>query len=188
MNEYGIGPYKSLKDLLSETSASPEDMGSRARKLFLKTVPVQWVRTNASSAEMSFRKINDKATPIDATESNIIEARKKPNAIATRALMHAGTGHKYWGAFSQPIKNEIESLAKTNYDLLFDPILENPIKTMDLPIAGAGYSPTAFRMIFDLVNMLNEVTPAMWRDLGKAKKKKSSVTPLADDVTGEATI
>jgi hypothetical protein len=67
----------------------------RARAIATKQPPIQRVEGDAVIAEKSFFKINGNPTTIDPTELDIIRARKKPNAIATRALMRAGTGHKY---------------------------------------------------------------------------------------------
>ncbi|MHB8384305.1 MAG: hypothetical protein ACYDC3_18420 [Candidatus Binataceae bacterium] len=68
-----------------------------------------------------------------------MKGRKKANALAARAIMRAGTGHKYWKKFSPAIRLEIEQLAKEIDDALFLPPIDTPIKTLDLPVGGHGY-------------------------------------------------
>lgn len=186
--EEQIGRYDYLKHLAANPDKAPDAVTlKRARAIAAFKIDLQWVEGSAATAETSFFKINGNARPIDPTELAIIKARKKPNALATRALMNAGTGHKYWSDFPEDTQDEIEGLAKDIYESLFRPILETPIKTLDLPIAGQAYSANAFKMIFDLVNMVNEVTPAMW-DEKPRKKQKGAVQRLEDDKEGAATV
>ncbi len=120
----------------------------------------------------------------------IIKARKKPNAIAARALANAGVGHKYWSSFPPEIREQIEKLANEIWDGMFTPLLQLPVKTTDLPIAGEGYSATAFRMIFDLINQVNDIAPSMWqvKPPGKKSRKKSDEKKIADDADGSVTV
>jgi hypothetical protein len=41
------------------------------------------------------------------------------------------------------------------YNTLFVPQLEDPIKTLDLPVAGRGYSADSVRLVFEFVNFVN---------------------------------
>jgi hypothetical protein len=125
----------------------------------------------AAKAESSFFKINQKATLIDPAELDMIKSRHKPNALAARALIRAGTRHKYWSAFSESTQDEIERIARDVYEVFFKPAIETPIKTSDLPIAGRGYSADSIKMIFDLVNVVNKITPEMWQDQPTKSKK-----------------
>lgn len=188
--EKEIGPYKQLRDVRQDNSKAANPlMLRRARNMTSFKIDLQWVEGNAVTAEQSFFRINGSASIIDPTELGIIKARRKPNAIATRALMNAGKGHQYWSDFPDSARSEIESLSRNIYDSLFKPILESPVKTLDLPIAGQGYSENAFKMIFDLVNMVNNVTPAMWQE--KAPPKRSKAAPsstLSDDTDGATTV
>lgn len=188
--ETQIGAYQRLKYIAANPSNSPDELTlRRARNIGTFKIDLQWVEGSPATAEQSFFKINGNASPIDPTELEIIKARRKPNAVATRALMNAGTGHKYWSEFPAATRELIESLSREIYDGLFRPLLDTPIKTLDLPIAGQPYSANAFKMIFDLVNMVNNVTPAMWADEPKdAKKRKSGVERLADDKNGAQTV
>lgn len=137
-----------------------------------------------------FSKINGCSATIDPTELGILKARRKPNAIAARALMRAGTGHKYWKQFPVETQQRIEQLAKEAYELLFRPIVESRIKTLDVAIAGQSYSGEAFKLNFDLVNMLNGVTPTMWQVSNSTKRRAQhgAVLPLAEDNDGSQTI
>ena len=183
-----IGPYQRLKYIAANPEQAPDDKTLfRARNIATFKIDLQWVEGNAATAETSFFKINGNASPIDPTELAIIKARKKPNALATRALMNAGTGHKYWSEFPEETQNRIEELSKEIYEGLFRPILETPIKTLDLPIAGQAYSANAFKMIFDLLNMVNRVTPAMW-DEKPRKRQKNVVQRLENDADGQVTV
>ena len=77
-----------------------------ARNIATFKIDLQSVDGNAAKAETSFFKINGNASPIDPTELAIIKARKKPNAVATRALMNAGTGHKSCSATQKTLRTE----------------------------------------------------------------------------------
>ena len=142
-------------------------------RTLLRPLAVQKVEGGTEAAENSFFKINGNPAVIDATELGILKARRKANAIATRALINAGRGHKYWGNFSPDVQGRIETVAAETYGLLFKPILESDLqKTLDVPIAGRSYSGEAFKMVFDLVNMVNAITPAMWE-----VRKRATSTP-----------
>jgi len=151
--------------------SSPEVV-SRAKLLGQVSVTLQWVTGNSEKAEAAFFKINQEAVPIDRTELRLLMARNKPNALAARALIRAGTGHKYWSKFAQEKQFEIETLAKEVHDNLFTPLLSTPIKTLDLPVAGQSYSAQTLPLIFELVNLANQ----------------DHLKQLQDDLTGDATI
>lgn len=165
--------YTKLKQYALKPDAAPDELSlRRGRNMGAFTIMLQWVEGDAQTAETSFFKINQSASRIEETELALIKARRKPNAIATRALIRAGTGHKYWSSFGQGTKEEIEKVSKAVYDNLFLPVLEYPIKTLDLPAADRGYTADSVAMIFDLVNYLSGVPE----------------TGVADDNTGESTL
>ena len=56
------------------------------------------------------------------------------------------------------MQNEIERTARDIYEILFVPPLEVPIKTLDLPVAGRGYSADSVRLVFEFVNFANGLT------------------------------
>ncbi|HAS94802.1 TPA: hypothetical protein DCS99_00025 [Candidatus Wolfebacteria bacterium] len=88
----------------------------------------------------------------------LLQSRNKPNALAARAIIRSGTGHKYWSRFQEAAQVEIEKEAKEINELLFTPTLRTPIKTLDLPVAGRGYSSQALPLVFELVNIANNVS------------------------------
>jgi Protein of unknown function DUF262 len=185
-----LGPYAELKSYAQNPDRAPnEETRIKARKLFTSKLDLQWVGGDAATAERSFFKINMSATVIDDTELAILKARKLPNAIATRALIHAGRGHKFWLDFGDFEQKQIEELARKAHDVLFKPILEDPITTLELPVAGASYSSQSFRMLIDLVNMVNDVTPRMWMErTAPVGKRLETIERLPEDKTGSTTI
>lgn len=167
------GSYIEHKAAVQNPAGARPEVLKRAGNLASLALQVQWVTGNAERAEASFFKINQQAAPIDKTELRLLESRKKPNAVAARAIVRSGTGHKYWSGFNKPIQDEIESIATDIHNTLFRPELHTPIKTLDLPVAGKGYSAQSLPLIFDFVNLANSV---------------SDKTTLPDDLTGEKTV
>lgn len=168
-----IGSYADHLDALSNRQSAPPEMLERASRLGALSLQLQWVTGDSKKAEQSFFRINQEAVPIDPTELRLLKARSKPNAMAARAIIRAGGGHKYWSRFNSDHKDEIESIAKELNDALFSPELRTPIKTLDVPVAGKGYSARTLSLVFDLVNVSNGILD----DSG-----------LDDDVTGEGTV
>jgi hypothetical protein len=167
-----IGSYQDHKDAILHPDKFLAEIVARAKRLASLALQLQWVKGNAAKAEASFFKINQQAAPIDKTELRLLQSRNKPNSLAARAIIRAGTGHKYWSRFELKVQNEIESMARLIHELLFTPALRSPIKTLDLPIAGRGYSSQTLPLIFDLVNLTNNVI----------------LTEVEDDVDGKATV
>lgn len=183
-----VGTYEELKAALrNQENSSPEQV-HLAKTVFGTSIQLQWVPGNADRAQTSYFKINRQAVKIDPTELSIIECRRKPNALATRSLIRAGTGHKYWSSFPDTAKINIEKVSREIYDTLFKPPIETPIRTLDLPIGGQGYSGESVKMVFDLVNLLNNVTPDMWGEQHKTKDNKTSRKSLLNDEDGSQTL
>lgn len=186
-----IGSYADYRSAAQNPDPANKEMWARAKRLANVSVKVQWVIGNAKKAEVSFFKINQSATVIDPTELSILKARKKPNALAARALMRAGTGHNYWSDFSPEIQAEIKSAANEVYQLLFDPALNTPVKTLDLPVAGCGYSADSVKLIFEFVNFANGLRPDMWQEESPKRRRQHenpAESKLADDADGSATL
>ncbi len=167
-----VGSYQDHKNAILHPDQFGQEIVARARRLASLALQLQWVKGNASKAEASFFKINQKAVPIDKTELRLLQSRNKANSLAARAIVRAGTGHKYWSRFAGEVQAEIETLARAINELLFAPELRTPIKTLDLPVAGRGYSSQTIPLVFDLVNLSN--------DIGSRK--------IADDSDGQETI
>ncbi len=123
----------------------------------MKGLDVQWIRGKTpQQAADSFIRINQGGTPIDRLEVRILRAPKAALSVATRAITRGGSGNEYWKHFaSEEAKADVPALGKEIHDLLFQPPLRTPIKTMDLPLAGAEYGMGVVRLCFDLVALAN---------------------------------
>ena len=140
------------------------------------------MRVSASSlrqiptVECGFQPLPQKMSGvlIDKTEIKLIESRKKPNSIAARAIIRSGKGHKYWASFPTTTQIQVQELAAEINEILFDPKLKTPIKTLDIPLGGKLYSSQTLPLILDLVNIVN----------GADFSNKDT----QDDETGEVTI
>lgn len=168
-----IGSYKDHSEAIRNQDKANPIILERAQKLGYIAIQLQWVNGGAEKAEASFFKINQKAVAINSTEIDLLLSRKKPNAIAARAIVRSGTGHKYWSKFNSENQGEIQNLAKEINEILFTPKLKTPVKSIDLPIAGQGYSSRTLSLILDFVNISNDF---------------DSKTVLDDDLDGQSTI
>jgi hypothetical protein len=132
-------------------------------------VPLLWVPGgDATKAERAFFAINQSAVEIDPTELKIRNARSKPNAVAARAIVRNATGTKYWEPFSPEGQQTVIQTAKSIYAALYRPPLQSPPRTEELPVAGHGYGSQTLPLIFDFVNISNDIPV---EDASKNKKK-----------------
>lgn len=154
--EKEIGSYSDFQLSLKHPEKVREDIANHAKNLAAIAVQLQWVEGDADVAEASFFKINQQAAKIDPTELKLIKSRKKANALASRAIIKGGKGHQYWSKFSESNKLEIVKLSDEINKVFFLPKLKNPVKTLDLPIGGKGYSTTSPLLIFEFVNLVNK--------------------------------
>ena len=170
--ETTVGRYSKLRDQVDATPVI-----RRAKTLFTRPLTLQWVYGTADVAETSFFKINSQGTPLDEVEEMLIRNRKKPIAIAARAIIRAGGGHKYWSKFREPEQRKIEELAAQFHKLLFEPEVNTPIKTLDLPFGGSVSPVDAFSLLIDFLTI--------------SANRKKDITPIdkyPDDDSGEGTI
>jgi 5-methylcytosine-specific restriction endonuclease McrA len=152
-----IGSYKDIK-AEAEHPGSNALLSERARSLGHAKIPLLWVKGNDSKkAEKAFLTINQSAVAIDPTEFTILNSRNKANAISSRVIVRNGTGHKYWKDFSSNGQEQVVKRGKYIYSALYDPPLDPPIKTAELPIAGHGYGTQTLPLIFDFVNIANDI-------------------------------
>jgi hypothetical protein len=172
MVEQQVGRYSTLR---GQVDATP--MVRRAKTLFTRPLTLQWVYGDAAVAETSFFKINSQGTPLDETEEMLIRNRRKPIAIAARAILRAGGGHKYWSAFAEPQKKEIEQLADQFHGLLFDPESEPPIKTLDLPFGGSVSPVDALSLLIEFLTIA-----------ANREQEVKSIEKYPDDESGADTI
>jgi hypothetical protein len=152
-----LGTYEQHKWALNNPDKAEPEMLKRARRLPNLTLQLQWVKGNVDKAEDSFFKINEEAAPINETERTLLKARELPNAIAARAIVRSGTGHKYWSKFAPEKIAEIEKLSKEINEVLFRPELHTPVKQLDIPLGGKGYSSETLSLVFDVVNICNDI-------------------------------
>lgn len=174
--EHRIGRYSTLRNLLGTKAGTPEEK-KRAGRLHTRVIAVQWIQGNADAAETSFFKINSQGTPLDETEGMLIRNRRKPIAIAARAIMRAGTGHKYWSAFAASQIQRIEQLSAHLFSLFFDPEIEQPLKTLDVPLGGTVSPVDALALLIEFLAIA-----------GRSNGKYKSISEDEDDLTGDATI
>lgn len=168
-----VGSYKDFQALTQKQGQVNSKLIERARNLGALGLQLQWLEGDAAKAEESFFKINQKATPIGETEMRLLLARKTPNGVAARAIMRSGSGHKYWSEFSEGKQTEIEKIAQEIHQLIFDPKLKNPIKTLDVPIVGNLAASEKLELILEFVNIVNGIEVD---------------NQLGDDLTGDETV
>lgn len=182
-----IGSFKSFEYAFENADKVSQEDALKARNtLVSRSIQVQWINAKTSNdAEKSFFRINGEATPIDETEAVILKSREKPNAIAARAIIHSGNAHKYWKNFGDKIQIEIQEVAKSINDLLFDPELDE--KTNQFPIAGSPYSRQSVELVFGIVNMLNDLDEINANKKNIYKKEADEIKP-AKDLDGSETI
>src|ERR1051325_875780 len=147
--EQRVGRYSTLRSYVDKQAPS-ELLARRAQTLFTRALSLQWIQGDASVAETSFFKINSQGTPLDDTETMLIKYRRKPIAISARAILRAGSGHKYWSSFGPERSEEIESAAEEFNQLLFEPEADNPNKTLELPIGGSVSPVDALALLIEI--------------------------------------
>lgn len=153
-----IGSYKDYKLALTHPEKVKQEIVKNAKNLGALAIQLQWVEGDSTKAENSFFKINQQAAPIDKTELTLLKTRRFPNSIAARAIIRSGKGHKYWSKFHSSVQDEIQELAVKINDVLFNPKLNTPIKTLDIPIGGKLYAASTLPLILDFVNISNEIS------------------------------
>jgi hypothetical protein len=149
--ERRVGRYTDLKASVGAANIEPARV-RRVGNLVTRALDLQWVPGNADVAEVSFFKINSQGTPLDDVEEMILRNRRKAMAIASRAVLRAGTGHKYWSTFSENNQARVEELAAQFSSILFDPeVGPQPIRTLDLPMGGSTSPVDALALLIDFL-------------------------------------
>ena len=174
-----IGMFKDYQLATTRPEKVRPDIVERAKHLGALALSLQWVQGDSSKAEASYFKINQQGSPINQAELRVLNARKYPNAIAARAIIRSGKGHKYWSDFSPENQASIQEIAQEVNKMLFSPELENPINTSDLPIGGKLYAAQSLPLVLDFINIVND-SPFTNEALKTEKYKK--------DLDGAATI
>lgn len=151
--EKEFGSYDSHRKAIADPAAYGPEIVSRARRFGSISLPLQWVNGDAVKAEASFVRINQRAAMITPQELELIESRRKPNAIAARAIIRKGTGHQYWSKFPAETQQSLKDMATELHGMMFEPALQYPIKSLDMPACGPVYSSTALRQVYDFINL-----------------------------------
>jgi hypothetical protein len=152
-----IGTWKDFRAESQNPGSNPL-LTPKARALAHSSIPLLWIKgQDSTKAERAFLTINRSAVQIDPTELKILNARFKPEAITSRAIVRNATGHKYWKEFSSSAQEELEGMAKGIYSSLYSPALNPAVNTNELPIAGHGYGSQTLPLIFDFVNIANKL-------------------------------
>lgn len=149
-----IGSFKDFKDALFEPDIAAEHVKKRLKNFGTRALQLQWVDGDSKKAESSFFKINQKSTPISDTEIAILEARRMPAGLCSRAILRGGQGYKYWNVFAPELSEKIQREAEVVNNLIFKPELITPIKTLDLPLGGKNHASNSLSMVFELVKLL----------------------------------
>ena len=172
-----IGSYKqvTLKNEMPDLSIEER---KKISKVISRSLQVQWVNGDADKAENSFFKINTQGTPLDYIEELLLKNRKKPIPIAARAIIRAGTGNKYWSKFKYENIEQIEELSKELHKTFFEPEINTPIKTLDLPLGGSTGVRSALQILIDLLQIANK----------NNQLPSKSLEEYNDDIDGNLTI
>jgi Protein of unknown function DUF262/HNH endonuclease len=172
-----IGSWQHFQAKTKDGDLSPDDLRKR-NAVISRGLPIQWVNGDADKAESSFFKINTQGTPLDTIEELLLKNRRKPIPIAARAIIRSGNGNRYWSSFDAEKAKKVEESAKTIHQLLFDPEIKSPIKTLDLPLGGAKGIRAALQILIDLLLIAN-------RDSSGSPK---SLSDMLDDLAGDSTV
>ncbi len=172
-----IGSYKRLEQQNEQQDLEAIER-KRISRIISRGIQVQWVKGDADKAEQSFFKINTQGTPLDPIEELLLKNRNKPIPISARAVIRAGTGHKYWSNFEDENKTKIVDYSKKFHRILFEPELKRPIKTLDLPLGGSKGIRDAIQILIDLMLISNRNQQGI----------PKLVSDQNDDLTGEDTI
>lgn len=164
-----IGAFKDYEEALYEPEAAEDKIRKRLKSLGTRGIQLQWVDGDSRKAESSFFKINQKTTPISEAEISVLESRRKPSGLCSRAIYRGGQGYKYWQTYDREIADQIQTEAEEVNKLIFSPKLTSPIKTLDLPLGGKNDAANVLSMVYELVGFF---------------KKSDEV----DDETGEETL
>ena len=144
--------YAELQKLTLLPNRTPEQLSWSTN--IAQPVETQWVVGDADVALQSFLDINQRSVEIDPTERYMIVERKAANIVAARALVGAGRGHAYWGAFEAKYVDEIEKYAKKIYDAIFEPEDAQPHTHSELQPAGMAQTANGLRLALELVNII----------------------------------
>lgn len=174
-----IKPWSYYNNIISNSLPISEEDSYIINTISTRGFNVQWVQGNVEKAETSFFNINMKGTPLDDIEELLLKNRKKPIPIASRAIIRAGKGHKYWSYFDEETSIKIEKYASELHKTLFDPEIKRPLKTLDLPLGGSKGVRTALQVLIEFIRLSSRE---------QQKKELLDISKTGDDNDGKGTI
>lgn len=178
-----IGSYEQHQAAFRYPGSADPHILQRATLFPLKKIDAQWIRdAKPEQARDAFFRINQGGTRIDPVEIRILRARNSAFAISSRAISRGGTGHNYWEKFDHGTQDRIEQIAAELQKLLFVPALSEPIKTLDVPVAGFGYGSHVLPFSFDLVSRANTLA------LADSTRRRTKQVDIPDDSDGKQTL
>ena len=175
--EREVGRFTDLRALVAESSAYDHARLVRANRMFRRTLQLQWVVGTKEVAESSFYKINSQGTALDTVETSLIKNRRKPIAIAARSIVRAGTGHRYWADFELSAQQSLIKHSEELYAVLFEPEVDSPIKTLELPLGGSVSPVDAYALLIEFLEIA-----------GRPGNERKLIHEYDDDITGSDTI
>ncbi|MEM5018635.1 HNH endonuclease [Metabacillus indicus] len=152
-----IGSFKEIFNARRSTNDISEKKLRIANSLGSLAIQVQWVEGDSSSAEASFLKINQSATKISNAELELIKSRDRAHAIAARAIVRAGKGHKYWSNFEKSEQIKIQETSNQIHSLLFGNRMITMDSINDLPIGGSFSSNFTLDVVTQTVKICNDI-------------------------------
>lgn len=173
-----VGTWSYYKSLLEDDEGVTAEQRKKLSTITARGLPVQWVKGDTDKAETSFFNINMKGTPLDSIEELLLKNRKRPIPLAARAIIRAGKGHRYWSSFNNEVAHKIESASLDIHRLLFDPEINRPIKTLDLPLSGSKGIRTAIQILIDLLLITCKTQ----------QNSKPKIESFDEDHSGDATV
>ena len=187
-----IGSWVHFKQRLSDEDITSAER-NKITNILTRGLTIQWVKGNADKAESSFFNINMQGTALDEVEELLLKNRHKPISISARAVIRAGKGHRYWSAFSKEYSDRIEQEAHKLHTILFDPDLNTPVKTLELPLGGARGVRVAIQLLIDFILIANRDNQGNPKTLDKQPDDEigaitvdtlKNAIGLADRITG----
>ena len=151
-----LGPYADYELATRSPEKVKPEVADRARRLGTLAITLQYVIGDATKAESSFFKINQKAFQIDKIELKVLKMRRTPIGIAARAIARSSKGHKYWSTFNPANITLLETLSREIHELMFQPKLpKRPLRTLDIPVAGESYAAQSLPLIVEFIELVN---------------------------------
>lgn len=153
-----IGAFKDYQKARRNQNGVPQYILDNVKNLGAIALQIQWVEGDSATAEKSFLKINQSATPISNAELELIKSRKMPYAIAARAIMRAGKGHNYWSTFNDEMQKKIKKIASEIHKILFSGNNFSETSNLsNLPIGGNFASTSTLDLINQTVKISNNM-------------------------------